>query len=86
MITVLFTCERCGLKDVHLQVPARESPLDDVCEWMQQTVLAVSERHGELSPRCRAKRLAALKIPMDKDDPNDWIGKQTDRIPPEDKP
>lgn len=82
-IACRFSCDRCKLRDVICPVEARAKSMD-VISWMNDVVLpTVGRRHHELSPHCRTKQLQDLKIPFDKDDPDGWIGKQTDQVPPE---
>jgi hypothetical protein len=63
-IQVLYSCARCGLKKIPLDVPARESPAEDVLVWMNHTVALVGHDHRRLSPSCEAKKIDALLIPM----------------------
>ena len=79
MIAVLFSCKLCGLEDAECKVRARESG-EDVVKWMQYVTREVSLAHGRKSLFCNPKTLSEVKIPIDKDDPEAWIGKQ-----PEDK-
>jgi hypothetical protein len=82
MITVLFSCTECGLVDVECQVRARPKE-EDVVKYVGQVVArAVQEKHTRLSILCEAKTIQDLKIPFDTDDPDGWIGKQTDQVPP----
>lgn len=84
MITVLFSCDTCGLKDVECLVRARQEQ-EGVVEWMQKVVLrCIADRHRSLRLFCDAKSLQNLKIPLDDDDESAWIGKQTDNKPPRD--
>lgn len=86
MISCRFSCAECGLTDVLVSVRARDEAIN-VVEWMEGTVIvAIVRRHRLLSPWCRAKEIKEIKIPLDRDDPDAWVGKQTDRIPPEGGP
>lgn len=86
MITLLFTCDECGLEDEKVIVRARESS-EDIIKYMELTITpAVQHVHQKLSRKkngfsCRAKKITFLKIPFD-NEPGSWIGKQTDKIPP----
>lgn len=81
MIRCLFTCDGCGLVDQEVEVPAREAPHVNIKWWMEKVAYAISKRHRQLSPKCRATELKYLKIPID-NVPDSWIGKQTDTVPP----
>jgi hypothetical protein len=82
MITVLFSCDRCGLKDAECIVRARAED-DDVVHYVRDVVMhAVAKRHATLSLLCDATSIQNLKIPVDTKDPDGWIGKQTDMVPP----
>lgn len=86
MLTVLFSCRECGLKDARAKVPARESSSVSVVWWMKEVCLpAVVAAHALLSPVCFPKELHDLKIPLDENDPDGWVGKQTDSVPPKGK-
>lgn len=61
-ITVLYSCDLCGLTDAHCDVPARED--EDVLVWMEQTIQLVAANHHRRSPLCRPKTLKNLMIPM----------------------
>jgi len=64
MITVLFSCSKCGLKDVPVQVPARESAQSDVVHWVKIVVgTAIGEAHEKMSPHCHPEVLDNIKIP-----------------------
>lgn len=82
MITVLFTCRECGLTDCEVAVEAREES-QGVIWWMQEVVtVAIRAKHVLLAPLCMAKEMANLKIPIDTSSPDNWIGKQTEIVPP----
>jgi hypothetical protein len=83
VISVRFSCDGCGLKDEIVQVPARKSE-ENVVAWMHASVAtAYTFHHSVVSPHCTSKNMSNLKIPIDTADPDAWIGKQTDLIPPE---
>lgn len=84
MITVLFSCESCGLTDVACPVQAREGH-EDVIWWMKNIVgpSLVLEHEFRGKPGCMTKTFKDVKIPMPpKGDPNPGVGKQTDEVPP----
>lgn len=65
MITVLYSCKQCGLKDRAVQVPAREHQDVDVVRWMREVVGSVlSDDHRRASPHCRPDSLSDIKIPL----------------------
>lgn len=83
MITVLFSCDSCGLVDATARVPARESPDDNVVDWFKGVLIPnVAEMHAILSPVCNAPSVQNVKVPIDERDPDGWIGKQTSVVPP----
>lgn len=85
MISIRFTCNECGIKDKLLRVPERKSPDSDVKFYIEQVIGgAIGHAHHELSPKCKAKTMTNLKIPFDDKDPDAWIGKQIDTVPPRD--
>jgi hypothetical protein len=43
---------------------------------------AIMRKHLVLSLLCEATSLQDLKVPIDQNDPDAWIGKQTDQVPP----
>lgn len=82
MITILFSCKSCGLTDCDVRVESREKATAAV-DWMREVVAAaIAGNHVLMSPLCTAKEMSDLKIPIPGNDPDCWIGKQTDLIPP----
>ena len=74
-ITIESTCGDCHIRDMKVNVPARLSPNQDVKKWMDKVGEIVSFQHSLFSPECKATHLDNLKIPIDKEDPDHWIGK-----------
>lgn len=75
MITVLFSCNACGLKDHSVQVPARETADVDVVEWMLTKVMvSIADEHLRMSPRCKSTRARDIKIPCP--DNSEFVGQQ----------
>ena len=63
-ITVLYTCDSCGVKDAEVQVPER-GPNEDVVRWLEQKAAgAISVHHRQVSPLCRASKMTHVKIPL----------------------
>ena len=83
MITIKFSCDLCGVKDAIVLVPQRAQEMD-VRRWVMNVVgQRITDQHRMLSPSCRATTISAIKIPLDRDDEDGWIGKQTDQVPPD---
>lgn len=61
-ITLKYSCDRCGLKDVEVSVPARQN--EDVVAWLEGVVgHFVHADHQRRSPGCRATSVQNLMIP-----------------------
>jgi hypothetical protein len=79
LISVLYSCRACGLKDRSVIVPERD-PAEDVVHYVQSVVgECVGADHANISPRCTATHLTELKIPVDPENPNAPIGA---KVPP----
>lgn len=81
MITAKYTCKQCGLTEVEIQVPARQSPNSDVKDWVEGVVgQSVRRDHHRRSPDCTCGKVDLwIPIPKDedlKDGEDYWIGKQ----------
>lgn len=63
MITVLFSCDGCGLADKKVEIRFRR-PDEDIAHWMNHVAGAVSRCHSAARPRCRARKMKELKIPL----------------------
>lgn len=61
-ITVLYSCEPCGVKRRELAVQERDSA-EDVAAWLKATAGAVARHHRERFPFCQADALSELMIP-----------------------
>lgn len=62
-ITCKYSCPLCGIKDVHVEVPARG--LEDVSVWMREScMVALSADHQRRSPDCHPQILTDIYIPM----------------------
>lgn len=62
-IDVRYSCAGCKLTEIHVDVPARESD-EDVAAWMDRTIRVLAADHWRRSPRCTAKSLQEVKIPV----------------------
>jgi len=62
-ISVLYSCHKCGLKDVKVQVPIRE-PNEDVKSWMDTTAILLGDDHNAKNPHCFLTELSEVKIPI----------------------
>lgn len=63
MITVMFSCDGCGLVDQKVQVPARATAEEDVTEYLKRMGGWIGEEHERLSPKCKSMKMKNLKIP-----------------------
>ncbi len=71
-LTVLYSCDQCGLKDQLVQVPERAEK-DNVGAWFENTVIpCLSRDHQAHSPNCHPRTLQDIKIPIAE---NGGIGK-----------
>ena len=61
-ITLIYTCVPCGLHNVTLNVKARQE--ESVTEWMDSILPLIAQDHSSRSPRCIARELTNLKIPI----------------------
>jgi hypothetical protein len=61
-ISVLYSCDLCGLVDIPVSVPAREN--EDVIQWMETMGVLLSNDHQKRSPHCHPKTLSQVKVPM----------------------
>lgn len=61
-ITVLYSCDLCGLKRIPLEVKARDE--EDVVTWMDNVVMLLGLDHRRRSPHCHPKSLTNVMIPM----------------------
>lgn len=74
LITVTYSCARCGLHDRQVIVPERD-PQQDVVAYVRETLAeCISADHLRTSPRCRATTITELKIPIDPANPDAAIG------------
>lgn len=61
-IDVLYSCHKCGLKDVSLSVLARTT--ESVVAWTNGIGHAISRDHDRRSPHCHVTSLSEVKIPI----------------------
>lgn len=62
-ITVLYTCNKCGLTDQPVTVPQRQSETD-VAAWVKGFALLCAWDHSKLSPHCHPETFTNIKIPI----------------------
>jgi hypothetical protein len=62
MITVLFTCHKCGIQRVRVPVKER-TPGQDIKEWMDSVMVECGKVHKRISGRCDSRHLD-LAIPV----------------------
>jgi len=58
-----YTCDKCGLKNVAVEVPARGP--EDVVAWLEKIVAPrLSSDHREKSPFCRITHFTQVWLPI----------------------
>ena len=62
-ITVLYSCDPCGVRRREVAVRER-GPAEDVKAWTDATVRAIARHHREQCPFCQADTLSELMIPL----------------------
>lgn len=63
VVGVLYTCDKCGLKDKLVNVEER-APDEELTDWMYKVQLACSQDHDRVSPTCYIYKFTHVKIPM----------------------
>lgn len=63
MITIRYSCPKCGFIDRPVQVPARATADQDVRVWMHTVAACLSGDHETTSPGCAVHALSNIKIP-----------------------
>jgi hypothetical protein len=71
VITVLYSCDLCGLVDAPVQLPYRESS-EDVVEWVHKVGAICAQDHMRRSPERKPETLQNIKIPMPAG--TEWVG------------
>lgn len=61
-IQILYSCEKCGIKDRKISVEARAD--EDIRTWMENISYSLSRDHDHMSPHCKIKVLTNVKIPV----------------------
>lgn len=62
-VTVLYSCDACGLFKRPVAVPARAA--EDIIVWMEQVMAqAVSDDHRRVAPCCQARSMSEFWIPL----------------------
>ena len=65
MIKVMYSCNKCNIKDRAVQIPVRE-PEEDITHWVSQTVgTHLAMDHVLVSPGCKITEFSEVKIPLD---------------------
>ena len=63
-IVIKYSCYQCGLKKIDLAVPSRED--EDVVFWVEHIVgQHIKDDHLKRSPKCQAKTVQDLMIPVE---------------------
>ncbi len=78
MITIYYSCKHCGLTDRKCIVPSRDSPDDDVAEYMRTVSECIVADHARVTPACPARTITEIKIPVERGRKG-WIGKRPKR-------
>jgi hypothetical protein len=82
MITVLFSCDECGARDIECLVKPRPK-FQDVKDYFDTVLIpTIGAKHFLVSPECESITIKELKVPIDDKDKDFWIGKQTNIVPP----
>lgn len=77
-LTVMFTCHRCGLQRVRVEVRFRRRD-EDVKPWMDEVARQCGMRHAFLSGGCPEKKCdLAIPSPANKED---GIGMSASLVP-----
>lgn len=63
-IECFYSCHKCGLKKVSINVPARDPQDEDVVRFVEQTAAIMSADHAKRSPDCHPQVLNDVMIPM----------------------
>ena len=75
MITIKYTCDKCGIKSREIQVPARETEDQCVVHYVREIIgRCVSDDHHAVSQHCKAKTITQVAIPAPKE--AQFIGQQ----------
>ena len=75
MITLMFSCDGCGLSKHPFQVPARETEDQSVLQWMEKVKMWVGDEHCRVSPNCQSTTMKELMIPTEG---AEFIGQQVE--------
>lgn len=62
-ITVLYTCDKCRLKDRPVSVEERNDE-QSIEDWMYYVQVEISKDHDSISPLCHIVKFTNLKIPL----------------------
>jgi hypothetical protein len=63
-LSVMYSCEKCGLKRVSVPVRTREAD-EDVVHWVEVAVgSAIGDDHQSRSPHCRVSTMSEVMIPV----------------------
>lgn len=63
MINIMYSCDECGIHRRTVQVRARDER--DVVAWMNEVlIVAISMDHEVKSPRCAARKISNVMIPV----------------------
>ncbi len=66
MIQVLYTCDKCGIKDAPVTVAHRKEG-ENILVWMKHVQQRLADDHLRRSPNCRITEFTNAKIPLQDD-------------------
>lgn len=65
-IRCFYTCDLCGTRRQHVEVPERDPVTHDVVQWLQGVATpALVHDHALRSPGCRPAHFAEIGIPTE---------------------
>lgn len=76
MITVKYSCEKCGLVDQAVEVPAREGVHVNLKDWMEQVSQTLDDDHTVRSPGCEVESFQNVKFRAPRE--AEFIGQQVE--------
>ena len=63
-IPVEYTCAQCGATHIRVEVPSRLTDAENVTDWMETVVAAISRDHDLRSPGCVIEKFTEVRIPV----------------------
>lgn len=62
-VTIRYSCYKCGLKRIGLEVNARGAD-EELMDWMQGLAPQLAKDHSRHSPNCSSTTLDELMLPV----------------------